>query len=125
MSEEDTAPAGTGTKEAMALLKGTKPNHIAWGAHYAVKIALRKRTVHSQEVFAEMLADKIITGEGKAFWLGAVFRELKDAGVLRKTLHTYSYSNEARNTHERTVALWELNEAADLTPYRTAPEKKP
>ena len=118
-------PAGTGTREAMTQLKKNHPLKIQWGMHYAVKIALKKRTVHSREVWDALLADGIIKGDSKAFWLGAVFRELKDESILRKTGHSYTYSDEARNIHERTVSLWEINEKADLTPYRTEPTEKP
>ena len=123
MSEHDEA--GTGTKKAMAALSQKYPLVIQWAMHYAVKIALRKLTVHSREVWDELLKDDIIDGRGKAFWLGAVFRTLKDAGVLVKTGLRYKYSDEARNIHEREVALWQLNEKADLTPYRIAPTEKP
>lgn len=117
--------AGTGTKTAMAELKRAHPLRIQWGMHYAVKIALRKLTVHSREVWEALLADQIITEDGKAFWLGAVFRELKDAGILVKTGNRYKYSDEKRNIHEREIALWQLNDQADLTPYRIAPTEKP
>jgi hypothetical protein len=121
---EELPPAGTGTKEAMATLKATRPLHIEWGMYFAVKIALRKRTVHSREVWEAMLAEKIINGDGKAFWLGAVFKELKEKNILKKTGHMHTYSDESRGIHERTVALWELNDMADLTPYRTPPASK-
>lgn len=121
----DAPRGGTGTNQAIATLVATKPLLIQWGQHIAVQLALKKRTVHSREVWDELRRAGIITEEGKAFWLGAVFRELKDAGVLKKTGHTYSYSDEARGIHERTVALWELNEEADLTEYRVAPTKRP
>lgn len=124
MIEEQT-PAGTGTKTAIAALNAKYPAMVQWGMHYAVKIALRKLTVHSREVWDEMLRDKVITGEGRAFWLGAVFRNLKDQNILRKTMHTHKYSDESRGIHERTVYLWELNEKADLTPYRIAPTEAP
>ena len=121
----DLPPAGTGTREAMELLRTTKSLAIQWGMHYAVKIALRKLTVHSREVWDEMERDGVLPTHGKAFWLGAVFRELKDAGVLVKTGHCFKYSDEARNIHERTIPLWQLNEKADLTPYRQPPKEKP
>ena len=121
----EPARGGTGTNQAVAALVATRPLHVQWGMHVAVKLAMKKRTVHSREVWDELLRDGIITEEGKAFWLGAVFRELKDVGVLKKTGHTYSYSDEARGIHERTVALWELVEDADLTEYRVAPTRKP
>jgi hypothetical protein len=117
--------AGTGTRAAMERLQATKPLHIQWGMHYAVKIALRKLTVHSREVWDALIADGIITGEGRAHWLGAVFRELRDGGVLTKTGNRYKYSDEERNIHEREVALWEINPKADLTPYRLEPKEKP
>lgn len=123
-NEEKDPVAGTGTKKAMERLRLSHPLKIRWGCFYAVKIAMRKLTVHSREVWDAMLADGIIDGDGKAFWLGAVFRELKDAGVLVKTGNRYKYSDESRNIHEREVALWQLNEKADLTPYRVAPESE-
>lgn len=122
--EKEIPPAGTGTRTAMQTLKNTRPLEIQWGCFYAVKIALKKRTVHSRDVWDAMLADGIIKGYGKAFWLGTVFKTLKTEGVLTKTLHSYTYSDEARGIHERTIPLWELNEKADLTAYRTAPTEK-
>ncbi len=123
--DEQPPVAGSGTKEAMSLLKETKGLAIQWGMHYAVKIAMRKLTVHSREVWEEMARDGVLPSYGKAFWLGSVFRELKSAGVLVKTGHFFKYSDEARNIHERTVPLWELNDKADLTPYRVPPKEKP
>lgn len=122
MTEEKKA--GDGTREAMVRLKASKPLHIQWGMHYAVKIAMRKLTVHSREVWDEMAKDEVLPKQGSAFWLGAVFRELKDLGVLVKTGLRYKYSDETRNIHEREVHLWQLNDKADLTPYRIAPEAK-
>ena len=121
----DLPPAGTGTQEAMGVLKETKGLAIRWGMYYAVKIAMRKLTVHSRDVWDAMDRDGVLPTHGKAFWLGAVFRELKDAGVLVKTGHFFKYSDEARNIHEQTVPLWQLNEKADLTNYRQPPQEKP
>lgn len=125
MEDEKELPAGTGTRRAMDDLKARYPVHVAWGMHYAVKIALRKLTVHSQEVLDELIRDGIITGEGKVFWLGAVFRELKEKGVLLKTIHQHKYANEARNVHERLIFLWQINDKADLTDYRLPPKERP
>lgn len=122
MTEEKKA--GDGTREAMVRLKASKPLHIQWGMHYAVKIAMRKLTVHSREVWDEMAKDGVLPAHGSAFWLGAVFRELKDLGILVKTGLRYKYSDETRNIHEREVHLWQLNDKADLTPYRIAPTEK-
>ena len=125
MTDKEIPQAGTGTKEAMVRLKSNHALKIEWGMYYAVKLAMKKLTVHSREVRDAMFNDGIISGDGREFWLGAIFKELKDADVLRKTGHSYKYSDEERGIHERTIALWELNPKADLTAYRIEPKEKP
>ncbi len=117
-------PRTGNTKEAMQLLMSNPRTAklIAWGCHIAVLLALKSRTVHSRAVRDEMDRRGLLTKEDKEFWLGPVFKKLKTEKILTWTGHMFTYSDEERNVHERTIKLWELNEDADLTVYRTPPE---
>lgn len=121
----EPAVAGTGTKMAIARLNARHADKIAWGEYVAVKIALHKLTVHSREVRDELYERGLCVDGEPEFWLGAVFRNLKDKGILIKTGLTYKYASEKRNIHERTVSLWEINPKADISPYRIEPTLPP
>lgn len=111
---------GDATRAAMAGLVTKHAKLVEWGCFFAVKIAMAQLTVHSRQVRDAMAAEGLI-GEGKEHWLGAVFHELKTAGVLKHEGGWYKYVDPKRGIHERTVKQWVLVETADLTKYRQHP----
>jgi len=115
----------SGTEQAMAQLNGVHAVKIAWGEYLAVKLAKKHLSVHSRALREAMVKEGIIPEDnpGKEFWLGAVFRNLRDKGIMEKN-GTYKYGDKERNTHERTISIWQLKAGADLTPYAVAPPKE-
>ena len=102
------------------------PNEIAWGCHIAVQIAKRTLTAHSRMVRAEMDRRALVSDvSGPEFWMGAVFKTLKDAGILKETGQRFKYSDSSRGIHEREVKIWALVENADTTKYDKAPDEEP
>lgn len=125
MSEFDNDDVRQGTEGAMKLLNATHADKIAWASHLAVKLAKANLSVHSRMVRAEMVKEGIIpeTGGGKEFWLGAVFANLRDEGVLEKA-GFISYGDASRNIHERQIAVWKLTKNHDaMKKYADAPPR--
>lgn len=115
-----------GTRVAMKKLQSSHPTEIAWGCHVAIKIAKRRLTVHSRDVWDELGRMGIVSASsGSAFWLGAVFDELKRAGLLKPTGQTLTYSDASRGIHERTIKIWGLTEDADTSAYDKEPATRP
>lgn len=112
-----------GTNKAMAHLRYSHAYKIAYGKYVAVRIALKKLTVHSRDVRDAMFAEGVIDGAEAEFWLGTVFKDLRDEGILKWTGQMYKYTDADRNIHERSVKLWEYVEKADVKAYLEAPPK--
>lgn len=98
-----------GTREAIEQLKARHPKHIAWGLHLAMKMAKKNNTVHSRELLLEMIRLKKCDPNMSAHFIGAVFKTLRDEGLLKWTGHYYKYSDAERNIHDREIKLWCLN----------------
>lgn len=115
-----------GTRVAMKKLEASHPKHIAWGCYAAIKIAKKRMTVHSRDTWDELGRLGIVdASSGAAFWLGAVFKRLKDEGLLKETGQKYKYSDASRGIHEREVKIWALVEGADTKAYDEPPAEKP
>lgn len=112
----------SGSRVALAKLASDHPHEIAWGCHIAVQIAKRSLTVHSRMVREEMERRGLVSNvSGPEFWMGAVFKTLKSAGILKETGQRFKYSDASRGIHEREVKIWALVEFADTEKYDTAP----
>lgn len=116
--------ARSGTEKAMNLLNATQADKIAWGEYLAVRIAKRGLSVHSRSLREELVKEKIIPEESaqKEYWLGAVFNNLRNEGVIEKN-GTFKYSDPSRNIHERTVTIWQLTRSANLERFKEAPKR--
>lgn len=111
-----------GTKKAMELLEANHPTEIQLARRIAVEIAQSRLTVHSRMVRDEMARRGLIGPDtGSEFWLGAAMGGLGKQGILKDTGTMYKYSDEARNIHERKVAIWTLVDGADVSKYPPVP----
>lgn len=123
MKMSDQPDPHAGTNQAMAHLRFSHAYKIAYGKYVAVRIALKKLTVHSRDVRDAMFAEGIIDGAEKEFWLGTVFKDLRDEGVLKWTGQMHKYTDAERGIHERTIKLWEYVEKAEVAKYLEPPPK--
>lgn len=126
---EEFPPAGEGSKKAMQKLRAKYPNEIRLGKYFVVQHALANRTVHSRNLWEILLARKFVNKKSESpHWMGTVFSDLRDEGILEKTSEYHSYSDPARNINERTVAVWQLRKDVDeikLKEYREEPAITP
>lgn len=115
-----------GTRVAMKKLESQHPIHIQWGCFLAVSIAKRRMTVHSRDVWEEMLRRGLVEPNSPSpHWMGAVFHRLKNEKVLTSTGQYFKYSDTARDNHERKITIWALVEGADTSAYAAEPAQKP
>lgn len=96
------------TDEAMRVLEDARAELIATARDEAAALARAHGTVHSRMVRASLEAKGLVHPDEKEFWIGAVFRDPR----FEWTGERYSYSDPARNVHERTVKVWRLKETA-------------
>lgn len=124
MTKFDEDDARSMTENVMGHLNATYSQKIAWGEYLAVRLAKKNITVHSRALREELVKEKIIPEESgqKEFWLGAVFNNLRNEGVLEKN-GTFKYSDKARNIHERTITSWQLTRTAKLDRFKEAPKR--
>lgn len=92
------------TDEAMKLLRKRRLDQIMKARAMAVDICERVGSVSSREVRKAMAAAGELMDNEPEFWLGAVFRHER----FQWTGRYFTYSDRARNIHERTVKVWEL-----------------
>jgi hypothetical protein len=115
-----------GTRVAMKKLESQHPLMIQWGCHVAVVIAKRRMTVHSRDVWEEMLRQKLVEPHSPPpHWMGAVFHHLKNEKILTSTGQTFKYSDASRDNHERKITIWALVENANTGSYDAPPAQKP
>lgn len=98
--------AGTtkSTEEAMEVLEVHRGALIARARTEAVLLCQQNGKTHSRAVRAKMAALGLLDSGGSEFWLGAIFRD----GRFEWTGEFFTYSDSARNVHERTIKLWRL-----------------
>jgi hypothetical protein len=95
------------TSQAAKLLNRHRGNLITKARAIAIDLAKANGTVHSREVRAEMDKQGHLTNPALAdHWLGVVFR----SSVFVWTGQYFSYRDDSRNVHERTVKVWKLRE---------------
>jgi len=111
-----------GTKQAMQKLEAKHTTKVDWACHIAVDIAKKNLTVHSRTVRDEMERRGLLEDSaGAEHWLGAAMNKLAGLGILKKSGHSYKYSDSSRGIHERTVTIWELVDGADTEYYEEPP----
>lgn len=96
------------TDEAMRVLEDARAELIATARDEAAALARAHGTVHSRMVRAALEAKGLVHPDEKEFWIGAVFRDPR----FEWTGERYSYSDAARNVHERTIKVWRLKGGA-------------
>jgi len=92
------------TGDAMKLLERRRAEKISRARELAADIARRCGSVHSRAVRIAMAADGQLSDNEPEFWLGAVFR----TSEFEWTGEYFTYSDGARNIHERMVKVWRL-----------------
>lgn len=115
-----------GTRVVMKELESTYPVHIQWARYLAVLIAKTRRSVHSRDVWEELLRRGIVEPmSAPPHWMGAAMGGLKKDKILKDSGQRFSYSDAARGNHDREIKVWQLVEGADLSAYAKEPETKP
>lgn len=110
------------TKEKMTQLKGRYPKEVALGCYWAVRIALESMSVNSRALWERLIAEKEVDPvESSNRWLGAVFHQLQEEKLLKKSNQTVTYSDSARGIHERTIPIWVFVDGADTSKYAVRP----
>jgi hypothetical protein len=98
------------TDEAMRLLNERRSFLIAYGRYVAAEICRATGTVHSRLVRREMAKRGLLDNPELAdYWLGAVFNN----GPFEWTHDVHTYSDHARNIHERGVKVWRLRKGCE------------
>lgn len=93
------------TSEAMDLLRTQHGQLTTWGRNTARDLCAQNGTTTSREVRAEMLKRGLLKEtDAREHWLGAIFSR-KD---FDWTGQYKTYSDPARNVHERTIKVWAL-----------------
>ena len=92
------------TEQAMEVLESTRGDLVVAARDVALRLATLNGTVTSREVRREMAAVGKLNGVEGDYWLGAVFRDSRFEWTGRYT----TYSDSARNIHERTIKIWKL-----------------
>ena len=92
----------------MSVLEESRAELIAAAREEAVALARARGTVHSRMVRAVLEEKGLVSTDAKEYWIGAVFRDAR----FEWTGEHYSYSDAARNVHERTVKVWRLKAGA-------------
>ena len=90
------------TGDAMKLLERRRATLIKTARRRAAIIAKQHGTVHSRQV-REAMRDELDRDDAE-HWLGAVFR----TSEFEWTGDWHTYSDAARNIHERMVKIWRL-----------------
>lgn len=97
---------------------------IDYGRYVASEICKTRGGVTSRDVRRAMATMGILADDVGEYWLGAVFR----GPCFEWTGALHTYSDGARNIHERTVKVWRLASGAEghalpaeMPIYRAAP----
>jgi hypothetical protein len=100
------------TAEAMSVLEEHRSNLIRYGRYVATEICRARGSVHSREVRQALEDMGMLASGGREFWLGSVF----NASDFEWSGSYFTYSNEARNIHERTIKVWRLRRGSEGYP---------
>lgn len=94
------------TEEAMNALESAHGDLIERARQEAVNLCKQHGFVHSRMVRNRMNELGLLSHKRGEFWLGSVFRS-----PMFKWNGTYfTYSDESRNVHERTIKVWVLTQ---------------
>lgn len=112
------------TDRVMARLAAQYPEEIAWGKHYAIKLACRNGSVHSRMMRERMAAEGLIgrKEQGREHWIGAVFNQLQKEGIIIWNNLWHKYWSDERNVHERTVKCWAILKESNYPQYFVRPD---
>jgi hypothetical protein len=112
------------TAEAMNTLSAQRHRLITYGRYVATEICKARGSVHSRDVRRALGAMGMLTNDVGDYWLGAVFNR----SAFEWTGAQHTYSDGARNIHERTIKVWRLAKGAegyalpvDMPVFKAAP----
>lgn len=88
----------------MDLFSVHKSDYLSQARNIAKGLITSNGSTHTRAVIAEMQRLQMIASDGKQFWAGAMFRSKE----FRWTGQWHTYSDSARNIHERTIRTWTL-----------------
>jgi len=91
------------TAEAKEVLERVHGDQITAAREIATELCARNGRTHSREVRAVLASRGLLRDGEKEFWLGTIWDDR-----FVKTGETFSYSDRARNVHERSIAWWRL-----------------
>jgi hypothetical protein len=108
----------------MDILSAHRRRLIDYGRYVATEICKARGVVHSRDVRRELGALGLLTADVGDYWLGAVFHN----AAFEWTGGRYTYTDDARNIHERTIKIWRLAHdgggyslPADMPAFRASP----